>query len=532
MYDIILRNGLIADGSGAPLFKGDIGIKRDHITRIGDLSNAKAEKVLDCKELIVSPGFIDIHNHSDVSIMTVPTADNYIMQGVTTILVGNCGASAVPISDMNRELILKEWEPYSKKVSFKWKNFGDYLKALEEVKPLINVAALVGHGTVREAVLGMEWREPTGKEMDQMKRYVKEAMEAGFFGLSTGLIYAPGVFTKTDEIVELAKEVAKHGGIYSSHIRNECELLLEGITEAVTIGKLGGIRVQISHIKAFGPRNWGLLKKAFSLIESERSKGVEVTCDVYPYTAGMTHLFSALPPWAREGGLEKAVSLIENEANKSKIVDELQKPSSKWQNLLYETGLDKTLLSCSENYKPFEGKSIAKIAEELGKDPYELIFEIIKREGYSAMIILNCMSEEDVQYALKHPLSMVSTDGYVVSKEGKPHPRFYGTYPRVISEYVKNKRLLSLEEAIRKMTSLPAWKLGIWDRGLIRPGMKADLTVFDYRRIKDTATYEDPHKYPKGINYVIINGELAVEEGKLTKAKAGRVLRRSYVLNG
>jgi len=503
------------------------GSRGDTIARIGDLSRFKAERVLDCAGLVVSPGFIDVHNHSDVSLMAVPTADNYVMQGVTTIVVGNCGASVAPLSDVNRNQVVKEWEPYSKEVQFTWTSFGEYLDALGEVRPSINVATLVGHGTVREAVLGMERRDPTSQELREMKRHVREAMKSGCFGLSTGLIYAPEVFSKTDEIVALVKEVAKHGGMYTSHIRNESDLLLDAIFEAITIGELGNTRVEISHIKALGSRNWGLLKAALSLIERGRSKGVEVTCDVYPYTAGMTHLFSTLPPWAREGGLEKVVSVIKDEASRKRIIDEMKKPGFKWVNLIYDAGLDKTLLSCSESYKQFEGKSISKIAEELGKDPYELMFEIIEKDGMLAMVILGGMSEEDVQYALKHPLSMVSTDGYVVSKEGKPHPRFYGTYPRVISEYVRNKKLLSLEEAIRKMTGMPAWKLRLWDRGLIRPRMKADITVFDYWSIKDTATYEEPHRYPEGISYVIINGKLVVEEGAHTGAKAGRVLRRA-----
>jgi len=528
MYDLILRNGLVADGSGAPLFKGDIGIEGDSIVKIGDLSGVKAENILDCEGLIVAPGFIDIHNHSDASVVLIPTADNYVMQGVTTIVIGNCGSSVAPISDINRKLLLKEWEPYSKEVSFKWNTFEEYLGALEEAKPSINIAALVGHGTIREAVLGMEGRDPSSRELKEMKFYVKEAMEAGCFGISTGLIYAPGVFSKTDEIVSLAKIVGKYGGIYASHIRNESDLLLEAVTEAIHIGESAGVPVEISHLKASGSRNWGLSQVALDLIACGRTRKVEVTCDVYPYTAAMTGLLALMPPWVREGGIDETESMIKESANRKKIVEELKKPSLEWENIVYDSGMEGTLLAYSENYKMFEGKSISQIAREVGRDPYEIMFEILEKDGCSAMVVVGGMCEEDVQCILKNHLSIVSSDGGITKfGEGKLHPRFYGTFPRIICKYVKEKRILTLEDAIRKMTSMPAWKLRLWDRGLIRPGMKADITVFDYRLIKDTSTFENPHSYPEGIKHVIINGKTVVEEGVHTGIRSGSILKRS-----
>jgi len=527
MYDVILRNGLIVDGTGAPFFKGDVGIKGGDIVKVGDLSGASAEQVLDCAGLVVSPGFIDVHNHSDVSLMAVPTADNYVMQGVTTIVVGNCGASVAPLSDVNRDRVVKEWEPYSKEVQFTWTSFGEYLDALGEVRPSINVATLVGHGTIREAVLDVEGRAPTSRELEEMKRYVKEALDSGCFGLSTGLIYAPGVFSKTDEIVSLAKVVGWYGGIYASHIRNESDLLLDAVMEAIRIGEAARVPVEISHLKASGARNWGLSKVALELIARGRRKNVEVTCDVYPYTAGMTSLLALLPPWAREGGLEKTLSIIRDGESRKRIVEELKRPSLEWENIAYDAGMDGTLLAYSENYKMFEGKSMAQIAKEAGKDPYEIMLEIVERDGHSAMVVVGGMCEEDVQHILKSRLSMVSSDGEVVKfGEGKPHPRFYGTFPRVICRYVKEKGVLTLEEAIRKMTGTPAWKFRLWDRGLIRPGMKADITVFDYWRIRDTATFENPHSYPEGIKYVLVNGKTVVENGVHTKERSGCVLRR------
>jgi len=527
-YDVVLKGGLIVDGTGAPSFKGDVGIVGETIAKIGDLSGAQAEKILDCSGLVVTPGFIDIHNHSDIDILVVPTADNYIMQGVTTIVIGNCGGTPAPVSDKNKGLLIETLPPYLKEVPFNWKTFEEYLKTLESVAPSINVAALVGHGTVRSAVLGLERREPTNQELEEMKSYVREAMEAGCFGLSTGLIYDPGVFSKTEEIVSLARVAAQYGGIYASHIRNESDLLLDAVNEAIAIGEAAKLPVEISHLKASGPRNWGLSKTALELITRGRHKGVEVTCDAYPYTAWMTDLMALLPPWTREGGLEKIISRIRDETTRKKIIDELKKPSLEWENIFYDVGMDLILLAYSENYKIFEGKSFSHIAKELGKDPYDIVLEIIEQDGYSAKIVGGGMGEEDVEYILKHPLSMVSSDGNVTKfGEGKPHPRFYGAFPRIISRYVKEKRVLGLEEAIRKMTSMPAWKLRIWERGILRPGMKADITVFDHWRIKDTATFENPHNYPEGIKYVIVNGKIVVEDGAHRGVRNGRVLKRS-----
>jgi N-acyl-D-amino-acid deacylase len=524
----VIKGGIIVDGTGAPSFKGDIGIKGENIIKIGDLSGVKAEKVLNCEGLIITPGFIDIHNHSDIDILAVPTADNYVMQGVTTIVVGNCGSSCAPLTEKNKNLLVKSLPSYAKELQIDWENFREYLERVEKASPSINFVALEGHGTVRSAVLGLERREPTIQELGEMKLYVQEAMEAGCFGLSTGLIYDPGVFSKTYEIISLAKVVAQHGGVYASHIRNESDLLLDAVNEAITIGENAKIPVEISHLKACAQRNWGLVKNALELITYGRHKGVEVTCDVYPYNAWMTDLLSLLPPWTREGGLENTILKIRNKDSREKIIEDLKKPSLEWENSLYDVGADFITLAYAERHKRFEGKTLSQIAKELGKDPLETVLKIVEEDGYSAQIVGGGMSEEDVEYIIKHPLSMISSDGSITKfGEGKPHPRFYGTFPRVIARYVKEKRILSLEEAVKKMTGMPAWKLRIWDRGIIRPGMKADITVFDYWQIRDTATFENPHSYPEGIKHVIVNGILVVADGVHTGMRSGRVLKKT-----
>ncbi|MGQ9744117.1 MAG: N-acyl-D-amino-acid deacylase family protein, partial [Candidatus Bathycorpusculaceae bacterium] len=445
-YSIIMKGGVIVDGTGAPSFKGDIGIEGETIAKIGDLSGAQAEKILDCNGLVVTPGFIDIHNHSDIDILAVPTADNYIMQGVTTIVVGNCGGTCAPVSEKNRDVLIKSLPSYAKGLKIDWKTFGEYFQRVECAAPAINFIALAGHGTIRSAVLGLERREPTHQELEEMKSHVQEAMEAGCFGLSTGLIYDPGVFSKTEEIISLAKIAAKYGGLYSSHIRNESDLLLDAINEAITIGENAKLPVEISHIKASAQRNWGLVKTALELITHGRHKGVEVTCDVYPYTAWMTDMLALLPPWVREGGLENVISRIRDNTTRKKIIDDLKRASLEWENTLYDVGFDFITLALAEEYKRFEGKTISQIAKELEKNPYDAVLEMIEKDGYSASIVGGGMSEDDVECALKHSLSMVSSDGSITKfGEGKPHPRFYGTFPRVISRYVKEKRIISLE---------------------------------------------------------------------------------------
>ena len=525
-YDVLLKGGVVVDGSGAPPFKADIGIVGDEIVKIGDLTGASSEKTINAEGLIVTPGFIDIHNHSDLSIFNEPSAHNYVMQGVTTIVVGNCGFSAAPVTDANRGFLRRFWEALGLKADIKWETFSEYLKHLDELEKSINILTLVGHGTVRSAVLGVKDSTPSDRELLEMKELIEDAMRVGAFGMSTGLIYEPGAYATTHEIIELAKTTSKHGGLYATHIRNESDTVVEALLEAIEVGVKANIPVQISHHKIFGRKNWGLSKTTLSIMDYFNSRGLDITCDAYPYTAGMTYLLALLPPWTRTEGLDGFLERVKSEHVKSKIIEELRKPSKTWENLLYNAGLDEVKLAYAEHYREYIGLSLLEISRELKLNPYDLIIDILEKDGYKAMVIVGGICEDDMDNIIKHPLTMISTDGAITKYEhGKPHPRFYGTYPRTIAKYVKDGKTLRLEEAIRKMTSLPARKFKLWDRGLIRPKFKADIVIFNYYTLTDTATYQNPHRYPEGIKYVIVNGKIVVDNGRLTGEKPGCLIR-------
>ncbi|MGC9010220.1 MAG: N-acyl-D-amino-acid deacylase family protein [Sulfolobales archaeon] len=524
-YDLVIKNGLVLDGSGSPPFRADIGVSGDTIVAVKDLSGAEAERVIDARGLYIAPGFIDIHNHSDLSILETPTADNYVLQGVTTLVIGNCGSSPAPLTDVNK----KEYEKYVKRdfpgIEIRWESFGEYLDYLEKTRPIPNIAPLLGHGTLRSAVLGYEDKKPSEKELQEMKRLIEESMRAGVFGMSTGLIYVPSMFADTREIIELMRVVARFGGIYTTHMRNEGVGLIDSVIEAITIGVESGAPVEISHLKASGRPAWGKVSVALDLISEYVSRGYDVSADAYPYTASSTSLTALLPKEIREGSREEVLKRLSDPS----VVERLKE--SLGGGIVFEeryVSWSDIMISYSHKHKEFEGSRLDKIAEKLGVDPVEAVVRLLIDDELGTRMIMFGMREEDVAKVISHPLVSIGSDGSVVKfGEGKPHPRSYGTFPRVIARYVREQKLISLPEAIRKMTSLPARKLGLWDRGLIRPGFKADLVVFDYYRIEDTATYENPHSYPNGIRYVIINGEIVAENKRINREiRPGKVLRR------
>lgn len=524
-YDIVFRNLKIVDGTGNPTFYGDIAISGDTIIEVGKVLK-RAKEEYDCEGLTAAPGFIDIHNHSDISILTEPFGKNYISQGVTTLVVGNCGESGAPINKNNLNG-LSFISGNSDEDKYNFEAFDEYLKFLESNKKSINVATLIGHGNIRSVVIGMENKKPSKDDLKEMKKLVKEAMESGAFGFSTGLIYDPGVFADRDEIIELAKVVAGYDGLYSTHMRNESDLLIESVLEAIDVGRKSGVRVEISHLKASGKRNYGLTKTALELMEYYRRFGVEVTCDVYPCIFANTGLENCLPPWTRAKGREEFLRILEDSEKKSRIVSELSKPSVEWENILLDAGFDETILCNVENLSEYEGKSITEVSKLLDMDPYETIFYVLLNDP-DISVIVGGMSENDVQYILRHDLSMVCSDGLIVKfGEGIPHPRSYMAFTRVLSKYVRDENILSLENAIKKMTNLPAWKLGLNDRGTIKPGFKADLAILDLWKVNTKAEYGDPHHYSQGMKYVVVNGKIVWNDGEVTGEMPGVVLRKN-----
>ncbi|MBS7619300.1 D-aminoacylase [Candidatus Bathyarchaeota archaeon] len=519
MLDILIKNGVIIDGTGNPWYKAEVGIKEGKIIQVGRIDKP-AEKVLDASGLVVAPGFIDTHSHSDLMLLAEPLAKQKIMQGVTTEVIGQDGLGEAPLSDE----MVSDWRKYlsglngNPDLDWDWKTFSEYLSKIEEAKPSTNVASLVGHGNLRMIVIGMENRKPSPTQLGEMKSLLDEAMRQGAFGLSTGLIYPPCTYSETSELVELCKVASLHKGIFVIHMRDEGDKLLESIEEVIRVGREANIPVHISHFKASGERNWGKAGLALQALYVARRQNIDVTADQYPYTAGSTFLSSLLPTWVHEGGTEAMLKrLIEEDARK-RVVTELSssRRGSDWGwSSVYVTAV-KTQMN-----KRFEGKSLGEIASIKKMTPMEALIDLVIEEENEATMVSFSMSEDDVRTIMKSHLTMVCTDGILL---GKPHPRAYGSFPRVLGKYVR-EGVIRLEEAVKKMTSTPATRFGLLDRGLIRPGMCADVTIFNPEKIADMATYQDPVQFPQGIEYVIVNGKVTVQNGMHLGTRAGRILR-------
>jgi len=521
--DFLFVNAKVIDGAGNPWFKADVGVKGDRIEAVGPLSGAGSERTIDAGGLVVAPGFIDIHSHSDYNVIIDPRVESKVRQGVTTEVVGNCGSSAAP---MNADVRVYR-ERYMRArlgddFQFTWESMGDYLDIIDASGASFNVVPLVGQGTVRQNVMGYEDRESTKSELEGMKELVAGAMEDGAWGMSTGLIYTPSAYAGTPEIVELAKVLRGYGGVYFSHIRGEGETLLEAVEEAIQIGKEAYVPVQIAHFKASGKPHWGKTVDSLRHVDEGREAGVDVTFDQYPYVASSTGLAAYMPHWAQEGGADRLLERLKDPEIREKI--------RKDQGGIYRTW-DIIMVASAKNHPEYEGKRISEVAELEGKDEYETVFDLLLAEDAQVSVVSFGMSEEDVRRVMRSPHGMVGSDGSAAAPwgilgRGKPHPRFYGTFPRVIGHYVR-EGVLSLQEAVRKMTSAPAQRLGLRDRGLLREGFKADVTVFDPGKVKDEATFVDPHRFASGIPYVMVNGELVVDGGEHTGALPGRALRKN-----
>jgi N-acyl-D-amino-acid deacylase len=526
MFDLVIENGRILDGGGNPWFKGDVGVKDGRIARIGRLGGEAAAERIDAAGLYVSPGFIDIHSHSDAVPLMRRQDTGKLLQGVTTEAVGVCGVTMTPLSPDNVGLLQKYCAPFFTGADLKWDwpAVKDYLARVEAANPIVNIAFFVGHGTIRIAAMGFENREPTAGELETMKRLAVEAVRDGAHGMSSGLVYPPGIFAKPAEIIEICKAIAPLGGIYETHIRNETDEVVEAVREAIDVAEKANIPVQIAHHKTAGVANWGKSAQTLKLISEARDRGLDVTYDVYPYVAASTSLVSVLPPWMHEGGIQKLLGRLESAENRTRIKKELEEGLPGWQNFYKASGWDKILVSSAKKNKSYEGKTMLEIAAAKGVEPAEALFELLLEEDGDVLMVLFMMSEEDVTAILQHPAAMVGSDG--IYSAGKPHPRYYGTFPRILSKYVRQDKALGLEEAIRKMTSFPAQRLNIHDRGLLKEGMWADITVFDAELVEDKATFMEPQQAPAGIEYVVLNGRVAVRRGEYTGVLAGKVLRK------
>lgn len=524
----------MVDGTGSPRFQADIGIDSGKIVSIAPSGSLHAGSRIDARGLVVTPGFIDIHTHSDFALLLNRRAESAVRQGVTTSLLGACGRTCAPVKDGNKELLLKDIIAYDSRLPVTWQTLGEYLQEFEKRGVAQNVAVLTGHNAVRIAVMGYDARKPSSSELGEMKQLVRECMEAGAVGLSTGLAYPPGAFADTEEIVELCSVVARYGGFYSSHLRGADGDVLLGVKEAIRIGEKAKLPVHMGHLCGFFG-NFDETQSLLQAIEEARSRGLDVTCDLYPYLAGANPLAAFLPESVFTRGWRDLVKEIRDQSKRKKLADEVRRSEvgSFWLTRK-ETLEGIRLYDCREN-QSFKGKSLAEIAELKQTDPVESVLELLADEGsemYGAGVIAQWMGEKDNFAVFKRPYHMVGSDGIALAPYGdlasfKFHPRAYGTFPRVLARYVREWDILTLEEAVRKMTSFPAQRLNLKDRGLIREGMWADLVVFNYARILDRSTYEEPNLYPQGVEHVIINGDIVIENGEHTGRLPGKVLRHA-----
>jgi N-acyl-D-amino-acid deacylase len=522
-YDILFEGGRVVDGSGNTWFRADVGVVGDKIEAVGNLQGAKTVRRVDLKGHIVAPGFMDIHSHSDMPLLIDPKVESKVYQGITVEVVGNCGTSAAPMN--------KSVKAYREKYGrgnvpddflFDWSTMKEYMDRVDRQGCSFNVATWVGQGTVRQNIMAHDNRKPTDTEIRKMKKLVDAAMKDGAYGMSTGLIYAPSVYADTPEIIELAKVVSKRAGLYASHIRGEeQESLLSAVKEALEIGEKAELPVQIAHFKASGKKAWGMVKQSLALVEGARERGLDVTFDQYPYIASSTGLAAILPHWAHEGGPPKMMERLRD--------PELRKRMAREQRI--ERDWDGILIVFAKNHPQYNGWTIAQLAKEQGKKAHDAACDLLLAENTVVQSVMFGMNEEDVKTVLRSPIGMVGSDGSAISPKGilgvgKPHPRYYGTFPRVLGKYARDEKVITMEEAVRKMTSAPAQRLGLNDRGLLREGFKADIVVFDPEKVRDEATFTEPHRFASGIPYVVCNGVFTIDKGMHTGALPGKMLRK------
>lgn len=497
--DLLIVNGRVIDGTGNSWFRADVAVKAGRILYVGRSPGNSAARTIDARDCFVVPGFIDVHAHIEGGVFERPTAENYVHDGVTTVVTGNCGNSADDLAA--------------------------FFRSLDSVGTSLNIASLAGHNTIKRMAMGLGNRPATPDETERMRTLMRKAMDDGAVGLSTGLIYLPGMYSKTEEIVDLARIAADRGGVYATHMRNEGMRVTEAIEEALTIGRQARIPVQISHFKISGPVNWGRSKETLRMVEAARGEGLDATIDQYPYTASSTNLAVTVPDWALEGGLDSLRLRMKDEVTRRRIVDDMVKTLKKAGNRDFGYAV-------VARYAPdsnLNGKSIAEINLAKGRrkgprNESETILDMLR--DANAQMVYHSMDESDVRYFMKYPFNMPAADGGVSNGRGMPHPRSYGTNSRVLGRYVREQGIIGFEEAVRRMTSLPAQKFGLHERGLLRPGYAADIVVFDPSKVADRATFQQPHQYPEGIPYVLVNGRLVVDQGRHTGVRSGVTIRK------
>jgi N-acyl-D-amino-acid deacylase len=526
VLDLVLKNGRVVDGTGNPWFFGDVGVKNGVIADVGRLSQ-KSEQTVDVQGRVISPGFVDGHCHSDLMILDNPRSEIKLQQGVTTEVLGNCGIAPTPFTRENLDLLRSYVEPVLGKTQreWSWETVGQYMDTLLQARPSENVAIYAGHGTLRTAVMGFEDRPASSNELDRMKDLLEEGLRAGAIGLSLGLMYAPGSYASREELVDLCSVLPKYEGLLATHIRGEGNSLIPSIEEVIWIAERSDVPLQISHLKAAGRRNWGRVIGAMELVEDARSRGLDVTCDVYPYTAGSTSLTTLLPPGALEGGISRTLERLSGPDSRKRISEELRREEDEWDNLVASTGWDSVYISSlgKGSDASLEGKNVAEISESRGVDPAECMMDLLLEQDGKVTIVFFHMADADVEQVLKWDNSLIASDS-LHDQAKKPHPRLYGTFPRVLAKYVREEKLLTLEEAVRKMTSFPARRFKLDGRGLLARGYAADMVVFDSDHISERASYDEPKRFAEGISHVLVNGTLVMESGAHRGKRAGTVI--------
>jgi dihydroorotase/N-acyl-D-amino-acid deacylase len=529
-FDLVIANGRIVDGTGAPWFRGDVGINGDRILAVGDLSASTAARRLDARDHMVAPGFIDMLGQSEMTLLADNRAESKIRQGITSEITGE-GGSAAPASEATLQDQRAWLDKYGIKVD--WTDFRGYFDALRRARPAINLGSFVGAAQVRQVVLGSEDAQPTPEQLRRMEGLVETAMQQGALGLSTSLIYPPGAYARTPELIALARVAARHGGVYASHIRDEANHEMDALEEAITIGREAKIPVEIWHLKVAGRANWGRMKDVVARIERARAEGLDVTADMYPYVASGNGLDATVPQWAQAGGVDAMIRRFHDPAQRARILSEIRGGhGGEWDGWKGRPPEDILVVSVLDpSLEKWTGKRLSQVAAEMGKSPEEALIDLVEADRANVFVARFSMNEDDLQYALRRPWVAIDLDAGGFSLDGpfgasKHHPRALGTMPRVIGHYARDLGLFSIEEAVRKMTSLPARRMGLSDRGLLRPGLAADVVVFDPEKIRDVATFEEPNVYSEGVEHVVVNGRVVLDGGRVTDERPGRPLTR------